>query len=199
MADNSAGAVTVATGLDGIKMPAAAGVAQLTEAHVRSRTILRAAPEVAARMHAAGSLALPPGINRAGAAPAGASLQLGPDEWLILAIEPELSGSTAAMAAGAHGAPHALVDVSDRSIGLVLEGPLVEDVLAEGCPLPLDVATFPVDRATRTLLGKAEIVLWRLAPDRFHIEVARSFGPYLVAFTAQAIATEAAFAGDRQG
>jgi sarcosine oxidase subunit gamma len=33
---------------------------------------------------------------------------------------------------------------------------------------------------TRTLFGKAEIVLWRTAPDAFHIEVWRSFARYVL-------------------
>jgi heterotetrameric sarcosine oxidase gamma subunit len=32
---------------------------------------------------------------------------------------------------------------------------------------------------TRTLLGKADIVLWRTAADVFRIEVWRSFAPYV--------------------
>jgi heterotetrameric sarcosine oxidase gamma subunit len=32
---------------------------------------------------------------------------------------------------------------------------------------------------TRTLLGKAEVILWRTGADAFHIEVARSLLPYV--------------------
>jgi sarcosine oxidase, subunit gamma len=32
---------------------------------------------------------------------------------------------------------------------------------------------------TRTMYDKAEIVLWRRAPDRFHLEVWRSFARYV--------------------
>jgi heterotetrameric sarcosine oxidase gamma subunit len=32
---------------------------------------------------------------------------------------------------------------------------------------------------TRTRLGQAEIVLWRIAPEVFHLDVARSFTPYV--------------------
>ena len=32
---------------------------------------------------------------------------------------------------------------------------------------------------TRTVFGKAEIVLWRTAAETFRIEVARSFAPYV--------------------
>jgi sarcosine oxidase subunit gamma len=38
---------------------------------------------------------------------------------------------------------------------------------------------------TRTLFEKSEIVLWRTAPDTFHIEVWRSFAPYVTALLAE--------------
>ena len=40
---------------------------------------------------------------------------------------------------------------------------------------------------TRTLLAKAEIVLWRTGEEEFRIEVARSFAPYVVAFLDEAM------------
>jgi sarcosine oxidase subunit gamma len=84
--------------------------------------------------------------------------------------------------------PHSLVEVSDRQIGLVVAGPEAEAVLSVGCPLDLDQTAFPVGMCTRTVLSKAEIVLWRTAPDTFHLEVWRSFGAYLRAFlTASAV------------
>jgi sarcosine oxidase, subunit gamma len=43
-----------------------------------------------------------------------------------------------------------------------------------------------VGMATRTLLGKAEIVLWRQAVDRFQIDVWRSFAPYVREFLSEA-------------
>lgn len=50
----------------------------------------------------------------------------------------------------------------------------------------MDVSAFPVGMCTRTLLGKAEIVLWRTAPEVFRIEVWRSFAAYLSAFLEEA-------------
>ena len=38
----------------------------------------------------------------------------------------------------------------------------------------------------RTLLTKAEIVLWRRGPELFRVEFSRSFGPYVAAILAQA-------------
>ncbi len=40
---------------------------------------------------------------------------------------------------------------------------------------------------TRTIFAKAEIVLWRTAPDAFRIEVWRSFAPYVLGLLDEAI------------
>jgi sarcosine oxidase subunit gamma len=54
------------------------------------------------------------------------------------------------------------------------------EVINGGCPLDLDDAAFPPGRATRTLLGKAEIVLLRPdTPHTYRIECWRSFAPYV--------------------
>lgn len=194
MAD-AATAATWTSGLEGLALPSRPGVAQLAGVHVAGRLVLRTQPEAAQTLLAAGGLEAPTGINRVASNAAGACLQLGPDEWLILWASGTSASATAAqLATAAAGAPHAPIDVGDRSVGLTLSGPRVEDVLAAACPLPLDLEAFAIGRATRTLLGKAEIVLWRQAVDRFHIEVARSFAPYVVALLARSMATEAALA-----
>ena len=72
--------------------------------------------------------------------------------------------------------PHALVDISHRNCALEIAGPKAEDLLNTGCPLDLTPRAFPVGTCARTLLGKAEIVLWRIATDRFRLETWRSFG-----------------------
>jgi len=52
--------------------------------------------------------------------------------------------------------------------------------------LDLRLSAFPKDMCARTLLGKADVVLWRTGPQQFHIEVWRSFAPYVHAFLMQA-------------
>ena len=84
------------------------------------------------------------------------------------------------------GTAHSLVDVSHRQVGLVASGPAAARVLNAGCPLDLDLKAFPVGFATRTLFDKVEIVLWRRAEAAFHIEIWRSFAPYLAASLAEA-------------
>jgi len=123
-----------------------------------------------------------------------AALWLGPDEWLLLAApdcaDEEAAGLEAAarrhagelageLGAALDAVPHALVDVSERNLALIVEGPRAADLLNTQVFLDLDPAAFPVGQVTRTLFTKAEIVLWRTAPERFVIEVWRSFVPYV--------------------
>jgi len=126
----------------------------------------------AAALGAAFGIALPTQPCRAVQANGRSALWLGPDEWLLLA--PPGTMETAVPVQGA-----AAVDVGHRQVGLVLDGPGAPDVLAAGCPLDLHSTAFPVGMCTRTVFGKAEIVLWRQDPARFHVEVWRSFAGYV--------------------
>jgi sarcosine oxidase subunit gamma len=115
-----------------------------------------------------------------------AALWLGPDEQLVLA--PVADGEEVArQLRDALGAlPHSLVDVSHRQIAIEICGPLAQTLLNAGCPLDLHISTFPIGMCTRTILGKADIVLWRTSADTFHVEVWRSFADYAVRFLAEA-------------
>ena len=107
-----------------------------------------------------------------------AALWLGPDEWL--AIAPEGASDLAAQATKATaGHPASIVDVSHRSRTLEITGTHAAWCLNAFCALDLDVSVFPVGMCTRTRLGQAEIVLWRIAPEVFHLDVARSVVPYV--------------------
>ena len=120
-----------------------------------------------------------------GAADGGlAALWLGPDEQLLLGAEgDDIAG---ALGAALRELPHSLVDVSHRQTALQVSGPGAAVLLSAGCPLDLDPSAFPVGMCTRTVLAKAEIVLWRTAEDIFHIEVWRSFAAYVSRFLAEA-------------
>ena len=121
-------------------------------------------------------------INRASGIEGRLCARLGPDEWLLCA--PEGAAPTFAALEGRH---HSLVDVSHAYAGFAIEGDAARLVLAAGCPLDLAATVFSVGSATRTLLGKAEIVLWRLdAAPAFRVECARTFAPYVQAFLQEA-------------
>ena len=126
----------------------------------------------ASALGAAFGLALPTQPCRAAEADGRSALWLGPDEWLLLAPPGTLDADAAVPGASA-------VDIGHRQVGLVLEGPGAMDALAAGCPLDLHSTAFPVGMCTRTVFGKAEIVLWRQGAERFHVEVWRSFAAYV--------------------
>ena len=117
-----------------------------------------------------------------------AALWLGPDEWLLLAPDGEADALGAKLTSALAGVPHSLVDISHRNAGFEITGEHGPAVLNVGCPLDFD--PFPVGMSTRTVLGKAEVVLWRRSPQRFHLEVWRSFAPYVQGFLSQAIEDE---------
>jgi sarcosine oxidase subunit gamma len=71
------------------------------------------------------------------------------------------------------------VDISHRQFALEVSGPNAATILNGACPLDLDVSEFPVGMCTRTVLAKADIVLWRKREDVFHLEVWRSFAGYV--------------------
>jgi sarcosine oxidase, subunit gamma len=118
-------------------------------------------------------------INRAVTREQRSALRLGPDEWLILASEGDAAAIAARLDQAISEGVFSLVDISHRQTAILLEGKDVADILNAACPLDLDLGAFPVGMATRTVFAKAEIVLWRIAPAGFHIEVWRSFSPYV--------------------
>jgi len=108
-----------------------------------------------------------------------ASLWMGPDEFLLI------SPNEISLAASLGGIPHSLVDVSHRQLGFELVGPNCTALLSGGCPLDLDLKSFPVGMCTRTVFAKVDIVLWRKADDVFHVEVWRSFLDYTTQLLAE--------------
>jgi sarcosine oxidase subunit gamma len=156
----------------------------LEEVGIESRYSFRGSDEVAAQLATALGLVAPP-QNCAATGEKGTLIRLGPDEIYI--VGPAGNGhSLASNLEVIAGHAHALVDISHRNFAFTLSGTKVADVLAAGNPLDLHISAFPVGMATRTLLGKAEIVLWRQAPDRFRIDCWRSFAPYVREFLGEA-------------
>ncbi len=148
------------------------------------RYILRGGPHVmAAAGHALG-LAISQTVCKSWVNVNRAALCLGPDEHLLLG--PDATEIAAVLEPALHNLPHSLVDVSHRQTALEVSGPHAALLLNAGCPLDLDPGAFPAGMCTRTLLAKAEIVLWRTGNDTFHLEVWRSFAPYVSGFLAEA-------------
>ncbi|HEX9413331.1 MAG TPA: sarcosine oxidase subunit gamma family protein [Ktedonobacterales bacterium] len=128
------------------------------------------------------ALGLPSSMTpcRAASTGARASLWLGPDERLLLAPAGERSTLLAILGNALAGHAHSLVDISQRQLAFELCGPNAALLLNAQCPLDLSLEAFPVHMCTRTVYAKSEIVLWRTAGDRFHVEVWRSFADYVL-------------------
>ena len=109
-----------------------------------------------------------------------AALWMGPDEWLLIA-EDGAGALLGQIEAALADVPHALFDVSHRQAGLEIAGPEAARLLNAGVALDLGLEAFPAGMVVRTLYHKAEIVLWRLAPDRWRLETGRSFAAYVAA------------------
>lgn len=155
-----------------------------------SRFSARGGPEVAARIGTAFGVALPTEALRAVASAERAALWLGPDEWLLVAPA-EQDVTAVSLEAALAGEPGCVVDVSHRQASFTVSGAGAADALNVGCPLDLGLEAFPVGMSTRTVLAKADIVLWRTAADRWHLECWRSFAPYVHAFLGEAARDDA--------
>ena len=151
-----------------------------------TRFIVRGGAEVIVAAGAAMGFSIDQSVCRASQLGARAALWLGPDEYLLLALEADAVTLGNALHEGLNALPHSLVDVSHRQTGLEIRGARAADLLNCGCPLDLDLAAFPVGMCTRTVLAKADIILWRTAPDVFRLEVWRSFSAYAASYLAEA-------------
>jgi sarcosine oxidase subunit alpha len=154
------------------------GSVQLTVLAPTTRLSIRAGSAAGTAIGLALGVLLPTVPCRSVIARDRAALWLGPDEWLIVAPEGAADLATQAAKAAADQAA-SIVDVSYRSWTLEITGPRAAWCLNAFCALDLDVSMFPVGMCTRTRLGKSEIVLWRIAPEVFHLDVVRSFVPYV--------------------
>jgi heterotetrameric sarcosine oxidase gamma subunit len=139
---------------------------------------VRAGPHAATSIGLGIGVLLPTVPNRSVIARDRAALWLGPDEWLIQA-PPGATALAAQAQTSAAPYPASVVDVSHRTRALEITGPRAAWCLNAFCALDLDIQALPIGMCTRTLLGKAEIVLWRIAAEVFRLDVPRSLLPYV--------------------
>ncbi len=144
-----------------------------------ARFILQCGPAARAAAGSAFGLPLPTSACRANSQGDRAALWLGPDEQLLLGPAEDAETLSAALEAALAGVAHSLVDIGHRQTSLQLSGRHASAILNSGCPLDLDLTAFPIGMCTRTLLGKAEIVLWRTGAAEFRLETGRSYSDYV--------------------
>jgi len=146
-----------------------------------TRFVLQGGPAARAAAGAAFGVSLPEDSCRADSSGDRAALWLGPDEHLLLAPAEDAEMIAAGLEDALTGIAHSLVDVSQRQFALRVSGAHVSAILNTGCPLDLDPAAFPPGMCTRSLFGKADIIIWRTGADEFRLEVWRSFADYVSA------------------
>ena len=122
-------------------------------------------------------LQLPSRIGESARSGSRRALCLGPDEWTLWADESEAGAVEAAFAELYADTAHSLVSISDREIGLFLEGPEAAALLSVGCTIDLDQVA--PGSGKRTILDGVQVVLFREAPERWTLEVWRSYLPHV--------------------
>ena len=110
------------------------------------------------------------------------ALWLGPDEWLVI----DEGGSDPLADCAGVKALHSAVGISHRNVAISVTGPAAAAAVNAGCPQDLSLAAFPAGACSRTILGKAEIVLYRTGESAFRVECWRSFADYVFGFLAEA-------------
>lgn len=115
-------------------------------------------------------------------------LWLGPDEWLVA----DDGGKDPLADCASVRQLHSAVGISHRNVSILVSGPAAATAVNAGCPQDLSLAAFPVGACSRTVLGKAEIVLFRTAEDAFRVECWRSFSDYVFTFLSEAARDAAA-------
>lgn len=154
----------------------------LVRAEPAARLSLRAPKTAIKSLSKALGLDLPERPKTSSAKDGRAALWLGPDEWLVIdENQAVLAGACASVAEF-----HSAVDVSHRNTAVLVSGARVETVLNAGCPQDLSLDAFPVCACSRTVFGKAEVILWRTGADAFRVECWRSFSDYVFMLLEQA-------------
>ncbi|WP_192364659.1 sarcosine oxidase subunit gamma [Mesorhizobium mediterraneum] len=152
------------------------------------RISLRAPDASVAALSKALGVTLPRKPKTSAAKAGRTALWLGPDEWLVI----DEGGRDPLADCAEVTVLHSAVGISHRNVAISVTGPAAAATINSGCPQDLSLDAFPVGAASRTILGKVEIVLLRTAPDAFRVECWRSFSDYVFTFLSEAARDAAA-------
>jgi sarcosine oxidase subunit gamma len=152
-----------------------------------ARFSLRIHPDAAIELGGVAGFRLDTPINRCAVEGQRTSARLGPDEWFLIGREAENEMLASELQRLVFDRPFSLVDIGHRNVALSVMGNLAREVINGGCPINLADDAFPAGSASRSILGKAEVVLMRPSAERiYRIECGRSFVPYVHALLKEA-------------
>ncbi|RUV68092.1 sarcosine oxidase subunit gamma family protein [Mesorhizobium sp. M5C.F.Cr.IN.023.01.1.1] len=152
------------------------------------RISLRAPDASVAALSKALGVTLPQKPKTSAAKAGRTALWLGPDEWLVI----DEVGKDPLADCAEVTVLHSAVGISHRNVAISVTGPAAAVTINSGCPQDLSLDAFPVGAASRSILGKVEIVLLRTASDAFRVECWRSFSDYVFTFLSEAARDAAA-------
>ncbi|MER8503981.1 sarcosine oxidase subunit gamma [Mesorhizobium sp. M0204] len=152
------------------------------------RISLRAPEASIAALSKALGVVLPQRPKTSAAKAGRTALWLGPDEWLVI----DENGKDPLPDCASISVLHSAVGISHRNVAISVTGPAAAATINAGCPQDLSLDAFPVGAASRSILGKVEIVLLRTAADAFRVECWRSFSDYVFTFLSEATRDAAA-------
>ena len=101
-----------------------------------------------------------------------------PGQWFIVGDHPKTQGQLEALFA-ALGTDVYGVDQSAGRVRIHIHGAMVESVLAKGTAVDLAMTSFPVGRATTTLIGHISTHITRTGAHAFELMVLRGFAESL--------------------
>lgn len=180
---NSAVKIATRSGpLDGLLF-ASNGIS-LTPAPAGTRMVIRARTEAQAEAKKLLGFALPTKSKTSVIKGDVHCLWIGPDEFLLIDAD---GSALPTKFEKAGNAKLAAVDVSHRNTAIIISGANAENALNSGCPQDLSLEAFPVGAASRTILGKAEMILYRTGETEFRVECWRSFSDYVWKYLVDAV------------
>jgi heterotetrameric sarcosine oxidase gamma subunit len=154
-------------------LPVTVGSVTLTEVDLGPVTSVAAfrgkADAVASALASAVGIA-PPGPNGTASGPKGRMVWVGEDR--VLVVGAAVPAAVSAIAA--------VVDQSDASITLRIQGSGAETVLARLVPVDLRLSRFALGQTARTLVGHMMVSITRVGDDAFEIMAFRSMAGSLV-------------------
>lgn len=160
----------------------------LEVAPLASRITLRALPKGATTFAKSLGFDLPTNPKTSTSKGSVHALWIGPDEWMIF----DESDAEKSFVPKLPNPDFSAIDISHRNMAIAVSGPGAENAINSGCPQNLSLATFPIGACSRTVFGKAEVVLYRTGEKEFRVECWRSFSPYVWGYLCDAAKDAAA-------